>query len=80
VPVFAFPKQRLGPDLPLAHRLLIGLGTVVADDQVELGLIEMALDHVPIVILGTLGLQTTGIAGSHIGLVDSDALSIAMLP
>src|SRR5829696_6176620 len=55
VPFLGFGKQRLDPNLALAHRLLVGLGGVISPHLLQVLGIEGAVDHAT---------MATGSAGS----------------
>ncbi len=76
MPGFCFAKQWLDPDSPLAHRLLVRLGCVVAPDALEIGFIEAPPDHPSPVTLGALGLERAAVTGGCICSVDDYPLRI----
>ena len=56
VPVLGLGEERLDPDLPLAHRLLVGLGRVVAAHPVQVVRVEGAVDDAAVVAGGAVRL------------------------
>jgi hypothetical protein len=70
VPLLGFGKERLDPHLPFAHRLLIGLGEVVAAHFIEVVLVEGAVDHAPVVTGRALRFDRTDVAGRRVGAVE----------
>src|SRR5215218_6210510 len=76
MPLLGFGKEGLDPDLPFAHRLLVGLGQVVAADFVEVLGVEGAVDDAAVIAGGALGLHRTRVAGRRVGTVDDLVLGV----
>ena len=70
VPVLGLGEERLDPDLPFAHRLLVGLGGVVAAHPVQVVGVEGAVDDAAVVAVGASRLERAGVAGRGVGPVD----------
>src|SRR5215204_2987424 len=64
VPVLRFAEQRLDPDAPFPHRLLVGGGLVVVPDPVQIRLVEAAGEDPTLRTVGALRLEGAGSAGA----------------
>src|SRR5919107_4121201 len=67
MPHLRLGEQRLDPHLPFAHRLLVGLGWMVATNRVEVGLGEGAVDHAAMVAGRAFCFDEAGVAGPGLG-------------
>src|SRR5215211_1829628 len=64
MPLFRLAEERLDPDAPFAHRLLVSGGLVVATDAVEIRLVEAASEDPSFLAVGTLRFERTGVASA----------------
>src|SRR3954468_20425128 len=80
MPLLRFGKERLDPHLPFAHRLLVGLGGVVAADLVEILLVQGPVHDPAVVTGGALGLDGTGVASRGISAIDDLVFGVLGLP
>src|SRR3954447_25635631 len=76
MPRLRFCKERLHPDPSLAHRLLVGLGGVVAAHALEIVGGERAMHDPSMLALGASGFVRAGIAGHGRGAVDDHCLAV----
>jgi hypothetical protein len=60
MPILGFRKERLHPDFPFVHGLLVGFGLVVRPHPIQVLLVEMPRDLASMRALGTPGLEGTG--------------------
>src|SRR5215208_3694847 len=80
MPFLGFGKEGLDPDLAFAHRLLVGLGRVVAVDPVEIGLGDGAVDHAAMLAGRALGLDEASIADPRVRAIDDLVFGVLGLP
>jgi hypothetical protein len=62
MPVFAFRKQELHPDMTLAQSFFVGLGRVVASDPIQILLIDTAAEAAALGTVRTLRFERAVIA------------------
>src|SRR4051812_45854420 len=67
MPELSLGKQRLHPDLALAHRFLVGLGGVITTDSFQVVGIEGAMDDAAAIACCAFGLEWTAVARRGIG-------------
>src|SRR3954447_18999019 len=75
MPLFGFPKERLNPDHPLAHRFLVALGLDIVPSTIQDFLKGEALDHSSIASGRTLRFHGAALADFGRCPVDRGSLS-----
>ena len=71
MPLLGFREERLDPDFPLAHRLLIRCGLVIGTDTLAVMFPQIAVNRPSMGTGRTLAFQRTSIARLRICSIDS---------
>src|SRR5215207_8768834 len=76
MPGLGLGEERLHPDSPLAHRLLVGRSRVMAAHRLQVVGVEGPMDDAAMLTLRAFRLEWTGVAGGGRGTVDNLLLAI----
>ena len=76
MPLLRLSKERFDPHLPFAHRLLVGLGRVIAAHLLQVVGMERPMHDAPVAAFRATLLEWAGVAGRGMDTVDNHSLGV----